>query len=171
VLAAGDEVEILPAGTRTRVTAVDGTDGEVEQAFPPMSVTVQLEDGVALERGDMIVAADSPPVAATQLRATVCWMADEPLHEGRRLKLKHTTRTVPAELEEIEARVDVNTFAEGPAAELELNAIGRVRLALDEPVFVDPYDGNRITGSFILIDEATNDTVAAGMIDSAPAGR
>ena len=97
----------------------------------------------------------------------VCWMGEEPLRPGARLVIKHTTRTTRARIEELDYRVDVNTLAHEPADELALNEIGRVRLRSGSPLMVDPYSRNRTTGSFILIDEATNDTVAAGMVISA----
>ena len=165
IVAPGQEVEVLPSGARATVAAVETADAELSEAFPPMSVTLRIEDGPEISRGDMIVGVGEPaPTAASQLDATICWMAEEPLEPGRRLKLKHTTRTVPATLDSIAHRLDVNTLAHEPTHELTLNALGQVRLALEEPVFVDPYERNRMTGSFILIDEGTNDTVAAGLV-------
>jgi sulfate adenylyltransferase large subunit len=166
---AGDEVEVLPSGVRTRVASIDTADGELEEAFPPLSVTLRLEDDVDVSRGDMLVhVGDDGSLATRELAATVCWMSEQPLRPGARLKLKHTTRTVPARVEAIEGRLDVNTLDEGPAEELELNDLGRVRLRLGGDVFADPYERNRVTGSFILIEPASNDTAGAGMIASAP---
>jgi len=167
VLRAGDDILILPSGRRTKVAAIETFEGEVESAFPTMSVTLRLENDVDLSRGDMIVNAEDAPVAARELDAMVCWMSQQPLRPGGRYSIKHTTRSARAVLEEIEYRVDVNSLAHEPAGELALNEIARVRLRCSAELVVDPYGRNRTTGSFILIDEATNDTVAAGMVLSA----
>jgi sulfate adenylyltransferase large subunit len=164
VLRAGDDVLVLPSGHQTKVAGIDTFDGEVESAFPTMSVTLRLENDVDISRGDMIVNAEDAPVAARELDAMVCWMSQQPLRPGGRYSIKHTTRSARAVLDEIEYRVDVNSLAHEPAAELALNEIARVRLRCSTELVVDPYARNRTTGSFILIDEATNDTVAAGMI-------
>jgi sulfate adenylyltransferase large subunit len=162
-----DEVLVLPSGQRTRIAAVDTFAGEIETAFPDMSVTVRVEDDLDISRGDMLVEADDPPPAARELDAMVCWMGSEALRPGARLVIKHTTRVTRARVEELDYRVDVNTLEHVGADELALNEIGRVRLRAGSPLVVDPYARNRTTGSFILIDEASNDTVAAGMILSA----
>jgi sulfate adenylyltransferase large subunit len=164
VLRPGDEVQVLPGGQRTRVAAVDAFEGQRECAFPPMSVTVRLEDQLDVSRGDMIVDADDPPVAARDLEAMVCWMTDAPLRVDGRYQVKHTTRSARAVVSEIEHCIDVNTLAHEAATELGLNEIGRVRLRTSAPLIIDPYARNRATGSFILIDEATGDTVGAGMV-------
>ena len=132
-----------------------------------MSVTVRVKDDLDVSRGDMIVAADDPPAAARELDAMVCWMGEAPLRPGARLVIKHTTRSTRARIEELDYRVEVNTLAHEPAAELSLNEIGRIRLRSGSPLMADPYASNRATGSFILIDEASNDTVAAGMVIAA----
>jgi sulfate adenylyltransferase large subunit len=164
VLRPGDEVLVLPSGRRTKVASIDTYDGGVESAFPTMSVTVRTEDDVDISRGDMIVNAEDAPVAARELDAMVCWMSEQPLRPRGRYTIKHTTRSARAVLDEIEYRVDVNSLGHEPAPELALNEIGRVRLRCSAELVVDPYARNRTTGSFILIDEATNDTVAAGMV-------
>ncbi len=164
LLSPGDEVVVLPSGRRTRVEAVDGPDGELEQAFAPMSVTVRLEDELDVSRGDLIADPASAPEPVRELTADVCWMTDVPLAPRRRYSLKHTTRSVRAIVDEVQSRVDVHTLENDPAESLELNDIGRVRLRLGAALTVDPYARNRDTGSFILIDEATGDTVGAGMI-------
>jgi len=164
VLRPGDEVAVLPGGQRTRIRAIDTYDGELEAAFPTMSVTLRLEDELDVSRGDMIVGAEDPPVVARELDAMVCWMGEQPLRPGARYALKHTTRDVRAVVEELECRVDVDTLAHEPADQLDLNAIGRARLRVSAPLMVDRYRRNRATGSFILIDEARNETVGAGMI-------
>ncbi len=166
---AGDDVLALPSGRRTRVAAVETVDGRLEAAVPGMSVVVRLEDDLDLPRGDMLVDPDDQPVTARELEATICWMSERPLRPGTRLGVKQTTRTVRAIVESIDGVVDLDTLEEHAAAEMGLNDIGTVRLRLSGPLMVDPYAVNRATGSFILIGEATNDTVAAGMVRAARA--
>jgi bifunctional enzyme CysN/CysC len=129
-----------------------------------MSVAVRLHDQLDISRGDMLVEPDDPPAAARELDAMICWMSDQPLRPGRRYAIKHTTRTARAIVDELEHRVDVNTLEHRPADQLGLNEIGRARLRSSGPLMVDRYRRNRTTGSFILIDEASNDTVGAGMV-------
>jgi bifunctional enzyme CysN/CysC len=129
-----------------------------------MSVTIHLEDELDISRGDMLVEPDDQPVAARELDAMVCWMGEEPLRPDSRYAIKHTTRTVRAVVEQLEHRVDVNSLAHERAEELALNEIGRLRLRTSAPVMIDRYRRNRATGSFVLIDESTNDTVGAGMV-------
>src|SRR4051794_36053098 len=165
VLRVGDAVRVLPSGERSTITGIDSPAGPVEATAPPMSVTVLLADDVDVGRGDLIAGADDGPTVARHLEAMVCWMADAPLRAGGRYQLKHTTRRVRATIERLETRIDMHTLDDVPApAELELNDIGRVRLRTSLPVLADPYERNRTTGAFILIDESTNDTVGAGMI-------
>ncbi|MDA8069747.1 MAG: sulfate adenylyltransferase, partial [Actinomycetota bacterium] len=165
VIRPGSEVVVLPSGRRTRVTAIDSYDGELDLAFPSMSVTLRLEDDVDVSRGDMIAGVDEAPVLARDLEAMVCWMSEQPMHPGGRYVIHHTTRSARALIEAIEYRVDVNTLDRDPdAGGLALNEIGRVHLRTSTPLVVDTYARNRTTGSFILIDESSNDTVAAGMI-------
>jgi bifunctional enzyme CysN/CysC len=164
---AGDDVLVLPSGLRTRVASVDTADGPIEEATPGMSVTIRLEDQIDIPRGDMLVDPDDQPVTARAVDATLCWMSERPLQPGARLGVKHTTRTVRAVVDAIDGVVDMHTLDHHAATEMKLNDIGRVRLRLSGPLMVDPYDLNRATGAFILVDEATNDTVAAGMVRSA----
>jgi len=164
ILRPGDDVVVLPSGLETRVEAVETADGPLDEAFPPLSVTVRLEDDVDVSRGDMIAAAGDAPEPSRILEATVCWMSERPLAERARVKLKHTTRTVPARVEAIESRIDVTSLEEEDARELRLNDVGRVRLRLGRPILADAYERNRATGSFILVDESTNDTAGGGMI-------
>jgi bifunctional enzyme CysN/CysC len=167
VLHPGDEVLVLPSGQRTEIDAIETFEGPVETAFPDMSVTLRVKGELDISRGDMLVAVDDPPEAARELEAMVCWMGETPLRPGARLVIKHTTRSTPARVEELQYRVEINTLGHEPADELALNEVGRVRIRTGSPLITDPYARNRTTGSFILIDEATNDTVAAGMIVSA----
>jgi bifunctional enzyme CysN/CysC len=164
VLRAGDEVLVLPSGQQTRIAGIDSYDGEVDAAVPTMSVTLRFTDDLDISRGDMIVNPDDPPIPGRELDAMVCWMSSRPLKPGGRYGLKHTTRSVRAVVDELEYRVDVNSLEHSSADGLGLNEIGRVKLRTSAPVMVDRYRRNRTIGSFILIDEATNDTVGAGMI-------
>jgi bifunctional enzyme CysN/CysC len=166
---AGDEVLVLPSGLRTRVASVDTADGPIAEATPGMSVTILLEDEIDVPRGDMLVDPENQPVAARTIEATICWMSERPLEAGARLGVKHTTRAVRAVVEGIDGVVDMETLGQHDAAEMALNDIGTVRLRLSAPLMVDPYAENRATGAFILVDEATNDTVGAGMVISADA--
>jgi bifunctional enzyme CysN/CysC len=162
---AGDEVVVLPGGRRSRVAAIETLDGELDAAIAPQSVTIRLEDELDVGRGDMLADPERPPIVATGLTAELCWMSERPLTPGTKLAVKHTTRAVRALVEEIVSVVDMHTLEDRAAPErLDLNDLGVVRLRLAEPLAVDPYSKNRATGAFILIDEATNDTVAAGMV-------
>ncbi len=167
VLRPGSDIVVLPSGRRTQIKAIDTFEGEIDTAFPTMSVALRLSDEVDISRGDMIVEPDDQPVAARELEAMVCWMSEQPMSPRGRYQIKHTTRSAKAIVDEIEHRIDVNALGHEPAGQLELNEIGRVRLRCSTPLVVDPYSRNRTTGSFILIDEATNDTVGAGMVLSA----
>jgi sulfate adenylyltransferase large subunit len=167
VLHPGDEVMVLPSGRRTEIAAIDTFEGPVDTAFPSMSVTLRLADELDISRGDMLVEPDDPPVAGRELEAMLCWMGEAPVRPGARLVIKHTTRTTRARVDALDYRVDVNTLGHVSADELVLNEIGRIRIRTGSPLIVDPYARNRTTGSFILIDEASNDTVAAGMVLSA----
>ncbi len=167
ILRPGDEVLVLPGGQRTHVEAIDSFDHELGKAFPPMSVALRLRDQLDVSRGDMLVEPADPPTATRELEATVCWMSQAPLRPGGRYAIKHTTRAARTVVQELGHRIDVNSLAHEPAEHLALNEIGCVRLHTSAPLFVDPYDRNRATGSFILIDESTGDTVGAGMIDRA----
>jgi bifunctional enzyme CysN/CysC len=160
----GDDVVVLPSGLQTRIAGIDSEDGPVAEAFPPMSVTIRLEDNLDVSRGDMICRPHNAPVATQDVDAMVSWMAETPLVPGQMLALKHTTRAARAMVKELQYRLDVNTLHRDEGAErLGLNDIGRVRLRTTTPLFLDAYRRNRATGGFILIDEATNRTVAAGM--------
>jgi sulfate adenylyltransferase large subunit len=162
---AGDDVIVLPSGRRSRVASVENADGPIDLAVPGMSVTVRLEDDLDVSRGDMLADPEQAATVARELEATVCWMAEKPLEPRAKVAVKHTTRTVRAIVDELVSVVDIHTLEDRPGPErLELNDIARVRLRLSEPLAVDPYAENRTTGAFILIDEATNDTVGAGMI-------
>jgi bifunctional enzyme CysN/CysC len=165
ILKPGDDVVVQPSGRQTKIAKVETLDGEVPEAFPPMSVVVHLEDDLDVSRGDLICRPHNQPVATRELDAMICWMAEAPLRPGAKLAIKHTTRTARAVLDDLRYRLDVNTLHRDlEATELGLNDIGRVTLRTSAPLIVDPYRRNRATGSFILVDEARNDTVAGGMI-------
>ncbi|MEP7056024.1 MAG: GTP-binding protein [Actinomycetota bacterium] len=164
VLRPGDAVQILPSGRRTTIAGIDTYDGEVDEAFPPMSVTVRLADDVDVSRGDMIVGIDRPPTVSQDVVATVCWMADAPLRPGARLSIKHTTRTTKAVVRDISDLLDITNLYLSPTDELHLNQIGQIELRMAQPLFFDDYRRNRTTGSFILIDDTSGATLGAGMV-------
>jgi bifunctional enzyme CysN/CysC len=165
VLRVGDEVVLLPSGATTRIAGIEQGLERVDEAYPPMSVTILLEDDLDISRGDMLVGPIDRPEPRQGFDAFVCWMTERPLAAGARYALKHTTRSVRAICDEVIYRHDVNTHDRHVDADsLALNEIGRVRLRTTAPIFCDPYRQNRSTGSFILIDETNNDTVGAGMI-------
>lgn len=166
VLKPGDEVLHLPSGLTSRIRSIDTMDGPVSEAFSPMSVTLRLEDDIDISRGDMICRPGNQPESAQNVEAMICWMSEERVLTPRtRLVLKHTSRTARAMVNDIAYRLDVNTLHRDEDVEqLALNEIGRVGLRVTQPLFCDPYTRNRDTGGFILIDEATNATLAAGMI-------
>jgi sulfate adenylyltransferase large subunit len=164
-LRVGDEIVVLPFGQRSRVAAIEGPAGPLEEATAPLSVAVGLEDELDVSRGDLIAPVASAPDPVRELAATVCWLGDAPAQPGGRYLLKHTARTVRAKLDAIDHRLDLDALERAPAAELALNDLARVRLRLGEPLATDAYADSRATGAFILIDEATNDTVAAGMVE------
>jgi bifunctional enzyme CysN/CysC len=166
VLKPGDEVMVLPSGFTSKIASIDTADGPVSEAFPPMSVTVRLSDEIDISRGDMICRPNNAPAVAQDIEAMICWMDEsQPLRVGGKYTIKHTTRTVRGVVRSLHYRLDVNSLHRDEAAtELRLNEIGRVRLRTTAPLLADVYRRNRTTGGFIVIDESTNRTVAAGMI-------
>jgi bifunctional enzyme CysN/CysC len=165
VLRAGDEIVVLPSGAHSQIAHIETFDGAVDEAFPPMSVTVHLTDDLDVSRGDVICRPHNHPSVSRDLDAIVCWMSERPLLVGGRYAIKHLTRGARAQVTGILHRIDVDTLhRDETATDLGLNEIGRVSLRSSEPLVFDAYARNRTTGSFILIDEATNDTVGAGMI-------
>ncbi len=169
VLKPGDEVLHLPSGFATRIRGVEAAGAAIAEAFPPMSVTLLLDDDVDISRGDMICRPNNRPAVAQDIEAMLCWMSsDHVLARRSRLVVKHTSRTVKAIVTDLHYRIDVNTLhRDESATQLSLNEVGRVRLRLTQPVFCDPYARNRTTGGLILIDEATNATVGAAVITDA----
>jgi sulfate adenylyltransferase large subunit len=163
-LRVGDEVVVLPSGRSTTVAGIDTFDGPLELAVARQAVTVRLAEELDVSRGDMIAAASAAPATASQLEATVCWMADAPLRPGARVLVKHTTRTVKAIVSAVTDRVDVTSLTAEPVSELGLNDIGRVGLRVASPLAVEPYAVDRTTGAFLVVDEATGTTLGAGMV-------
>ncbi|MCM0621838.1 sulfate adenylyltransferase subunit 1 [Nocardioides bruguierae] len=165
VMKPGDEVVVLPSGMTSKIAGIDLFDQEITEAYPPMSVTVRLEDDVDVSRGDMIARVKNAPSPSQDIDAMVCWMTTTPLKNRQKLAIKHTTRTARAMVKDIQYRLDVNTLhRDQEAGELGVNEIGRVQLRTTVPLLSDSYSKNRTTGSFILIDEGTGVTVGAGMI-------
>ncbi|HVR06054.1 MAG TPA: adenylyl-sulfate kinase [Solirubrobacteraceae bacterium] len=161
----GDDVVVLPGGQHTKVAAVDTFSGPVPEAFPPMSVALRLADEVDVSRGSVIARPHNQPTVATGFESLLCWMSERPLDPRRRYLVKHLTRTVAVSGMDVRYRIDVETLHRDESAyTLALNDLGRVRLQLTSPLIFDSYRRNRVTGSLIVIDEATNDTVAAGTI-------
>ncbi len=166
VMRPGDEVVVLPSGFGSTIKSIDTFDGSVDEAFAPMAVTVRLSDEIDISRGDMLCRPNNQPTASQDIDAMVCWMSERSsLSSGSRLVIKHTTRTAKVIVRDLAYQLDINTLSRNEdAPELKLNEIGRVSMRCQVPLFFDEYRRNRSTGSFILIDEATNTTVAAGMI-------
>jgi bifunctional enzyme CysN/CysC len=166
VLKPGDEVLHLPSGFTTRIRKIELAGRPVDEAFPPMSVTLLLDDDVDISRGDLICRPNNRPSSVQDIEGMVCWMsADRPLTPRSRLIVKHTTRTVKGIVGELLYRIDVNTLhRDESATQLGLNEIGRIRMRVTQPLFTDAYSRNRLTGGLILIDEATHATVGTVMI-------
>ncbi len=163
-LRVGDDVVVLPSGARSTVAALETFDGPLPEAVAGQAVTVRLTDELDISRGDLLASVDDLPTVTSSYDATVCWMAEAPLRPGQRVLVKHTTRTVKAQVAALHDRLDVTQLAAEPAETLRLNDIGRVTVRTAQPLVLDPYAVDRSTGSFIVIDEATGATVAAGMV-------
>ena len=161
----GDEVMLLPSGFTTKISHVDTYEGEIEEAFPPMSVSIRLEEDFDLSRGDMIVRAHNKPDVNQDVEAMICWFNERELRPRGKYILKHTTQDVKCLVKEVRYTLDINTLHRNQEKlNVEMNDIARVVIRTTKPIFTDEYRKNRITGSFVLIDEGTNNTVAAGMI-------
>jgi bifunctional enzyme CysN/CysC len=161
----GDEVLVLPSRLRNRIASIDTFNGPIAEAVAPMSVSVTLEEHVDISRGDMLADPLDPPRLAQEFEATICWLTSTPMRAGGRYAIKHTTHSTKAQLQSLDYRVDIASYAHDSTADsLVLNEIGNVRIRTLAPLICDPYARNRTTGSFILIDEGTNETVAAGVL-------
>ena len=165
ILKKGDEVMLLPSGFTTRISKIESFDKEIEAAYPPMSVVMHIEDDFDVSRGDMIVRVNNVPRQEQDVDIMVCWFNESPLRERGKYILRHTTREARCIIKEVRYRMDVNTLHRDlNNKEINMNDIARISIRSTLPLFVDSYQKNRITGSVILIDEGTNETVAAGMI-------
>jgi len=162
----GDEVTVLPSGFQSKVMAIHTLDGELAEAYAPMSVAVTLVDEIDISRGDMLVKPNNPPAPRQDVEAMICWFsADKTLTARGKFILRHTTKEVKAIIKDVRYKVNINTLHKIEAdLEFTLNDIGRISLRTSAPIIADSYKSNRITGSFVLIDDQTNETVAAGMI-------
>jgi sulfate adenylyltransferase subunit 1 len=163
-IALGDEVQVLPSGLTTRIADIQLNGASLPHAISEQSMTLLLEDEIDISRGDMIVKADEAPRSTKQIDAMICWLSETPLDLNRKFIVRHTTRETKAIASGIEYRLDINELTRSAAARLALNDIAKVSFKLAQPLFVDPYGENRATGAFIVIDEASNNTVGAGMI-------
>jgi sulfate adenylyltransferase subunit 1 len=164
VVQVGDEVQHLPSGRTTRVKEIRVGEERLAEATAEQSVTLLLADELDVSRGDMLVHPATAPAATRKVDATLCWLSEAPLSPARRYLVRHTTRETRAQVAEIAWRVDLGDLERKPATGLAMNDIGRVSLRLAQPIFADPYARSRATGAFVVVDEATNDTVGAGMI-------
>lgn len=161
----GEEVKVMPSGFTTKIAKIDTLDGEVDEAFAPQSVTILLEDDIDVSRGDMIVGANNPPEATQDVDVMLCWMHERPLVPNGKYALQHTSRDARCMIKKVQYKMDINTLRKAEDdTTIGMNDIGRVTLRTTTPLFIDNYTRNRFTGSLILIDENTNETVAAGMV-------
>lgn len=160
----GDEIMALPSRKTSRVKSIVTYDGEIEEAFAPLAVTLTLEDEIDVSRGDMLVRPDNVPKQSDVFDATIVWMADQALVPGKQYLIKQATRTIPGTVSTLRYRIDVNTLHRQDAPTLELNEIGRCQVRLNQPIAFDGYRRNKGTGAFIVVDRITNVTVGAGMI-------
>jgi len=167
----GDEVLVLPSGFTTTIAGIDEFGGPVDQAYPPMSVNIRLADNLDVSRGDMFARPNNAPTVTQDVDAMICWFSERPLQAGQIYGVKHTTRTARARVQDLNYRLDVNTLHRDESHNsLTMNDIGRISMRTTVPLFVDEYRRNRATGSFILVDEGTFETVGAGMILASSAG-
>ena len=160
----GDKITVLPSGKTSTIKSIVTYDGELEEAFPPMAVTLTMEDEIDISRGDLITSSDNLPTVADIFNATIVWMTEKPMTPGRQYYIKLATRNVSGSISKILHRIDVNTLEHHQAQDLKLNEIGLCSVAVNAPVVFDPYNNNKGTGAFIIIDRLTNVTIGAGMI-------
>ncbi|MDO9423036.1 MAG: sulfate adenylyltransferase subunit CysN [Methylobacter sp.] len=161
----GDKITALPSGKSSKIKSIVTYDEELEQAFPPMAVTLTLEDEIDISRGDMLIGAEkTAPTVSDKFKATIVWMAENALTPGKQYVIKLATRSVSGSINMIHHRIDVNTLEHHDAVELQLNEIGSCTVSVNAPIVFDPYKTHKGTGAFIIIDRLTNSTVGAGMI-------
>jgi bifunctional enzyme CysN/CysC len=171
ILRKGDPIMVLPSKRTSKVKRIVTQDGDLDEAFCPQSITVVLEDEVDCSRGDMIVRPGNIPKSTNQFDATIVWLNADPLLPGKTYLFKHTSQTIPGQIDSLRYRVDVNTLHRSPAPDLQLNEIGRCSITLSQSIYFDAYKRNRSTGAFIIIDRLNNATVGAGMITDRDAAR
>ena len=165
VLRKGDEVTVMPSGFTSKIKSIDTFSGEVEEAFAPMSVSITLEDDIDISRGDMIVRSNNKPEAQQDLEVMLCWLNNSPAKPRAKYTIKHTSNEQKAMIKEVLYKIDINTLnRSSDDTEMSMNDICKVKIRTTKPLMIDPYRENRTTGSIILIDDATNETVAAGMV-------
>ncbi len=165
ILKKGDNVMVLPSGFTSSIEKIDTADGEIEEAFPPMSVTILLKDDIDISRGDMIVREHNQPDAKQDLDIRICWFNEKSLQVRGKYEIRHTTQTARCIVQDVQYKMDVNTLHRNLEDKtVRMNDIARITIRTTKPLLVDAYSKNRITGSVILVDEGTNETVAAGMI-------
>lgn len=165
IIRTGDNVTIMPSGFTSTIKTIDGPSGELKEAFAPMSVSVTLNDDIDISRGDMIVRTNNNPVASQDIEVMLCWLNNDPAKQGSKYAIMHTTNKQKAIIKEIIYKIDINTLGRKTGdKDLHMNDICKVRIRTTKPLMVDSYRENRVTGSIILIDESTNETVAAGMV-------
>tara|TARA_R100000988_G_C3949554_1_gene140378 strand:- start:185 stop:850 length:666 start_codon:yes stop_codon:yes gene_type:complete len=161
----GDEVTVLPSGFTSTIKTIDTSDGEQEQAYAPMSVAMTLVDDIDISRGDMIVKKNNQPTPVQEFDAMLCWLHNATARPRTKYTIMHTSNEQKAMIKEVVYKIDINTYARNETnKDLDMNDIGRVTIRTTRPLMIDEYRDNRITGSFVLIDDATHETVAAGMI-------
>jgi len=161
----GDKIITLPSGFTSKIKSIDFSDKKISEAFPPMSVTIQLEDDLDIQRGDMITRADNPPIISQDLDVMICWLNPRKLSPDRKYIIKHTTKEAKCVIKEIVYKININTLHRIlDDKEINMNDLARIKIRTTSPLFYDPYSKNKTTGSLILIDESTNETVAVGMI-------
>lgn len=161
----GESVTVLPSGLTSKIKSIDTFSGELDEAFAPQSVTLTLEDDIDISRGDMIVPQNNAPQVSQDIELMVCWLNDKPMNLNGKYHIKHTTSDARCMVKEIQYKVNINTLENDSEDKVvKMNDIARIKIRTTKPLFFDSYKVNRITGSLILIDEGTNETVGAGMI-------
>ncbi len=164
-LSVGDEVIILPSGLKSRIKSIQGPNGPLQHAAAPLSLALSLEDDIDISRGDMIVCNENPPAAVQDVDLVLCWLHDQPMKPRAKYTIQHTSKELKAMIREVYYKVDINTLERSDEdGEIRMNDISKVRIRTNQPLLADQYQQNRTTGSIILIDDSTNETVAAGMI-------
>ncbi|WP_336066774.1 sulfate adenylyltransferase subunit CysN [Mesoflavibacter sp. CH_XMU1404-2] len=161
----GDEITVMPSGFTSKIKTIDTLDGALEEAFAPMSISMTLEDDIDISRGDMIVRSNNKPEASQDIEVMLCWLNNSPAKPRSKYTIKHTSNDQKAMIKEVVYKIDINTLERiNDDVELKMNDISKVKIRTTKPLMIDSYRENRTTGSIILVDDATNETVAAGMI-------